>query len=1083
MHYSHRLCFLIFILASFGKFGLLPTFAQEDIEKEPSKPEWNVAEPPMTGKREVEIDVGAGTWINVDVSPDGNTIAFDMLGDIYLIPISGGEAKNISPGLAWDTQPRFSPDGSKIAFTSDRSGGNNIWVMDVSGENPRQITDESFRLLNSASWHPDGNYIAARKHYTTKRSLGTGEIWIYHLNGGEGVAVVERPDPKFQKELGEPAFSPDGKSIYYAFNKSPGLTFEYAQNSHQTIFEIRKVNLKTGRSSAVISAPGGSIRPTPSPDGRQLAFIRRVKGKSALFIKDLVSGRETMVYAEMDQDMQESWAVHGIYPNMDWLPDSSAVVFWAKGKIKRVNANTGKVREVSFRVVDKRTIFDPPQVEIEVAPEIVKSKMIRWAVRSPLDESLVFSAFGRLYRQATAESEPILLISEDDGDHFELYPVFSPDGQWIVFVTWNDETLGAIRKVSSKGGKSTIISSTPGHYLSPSVSPNGKLIAVERIKGGHLTSAEWSEAPGIYLFPFNGGEEGDGTDEGTKSKGVRVTHQGIEPQFSHDSSRILYHQVKKDKHLLNSVNLKGEDEKTIATGEFPRHFRLSPDNKWLAFIENYEVYLTPMPEIGKALSIGPKSKALPTIRVSSAGGSYLNWSANNRLNYSMGAELFSVTVEEVSSKDFKAPVTNSGRKLSLKMPADKPETKVALTGARLLTMDEQQRVIEKGVILVNGNRIEQVGSAVQVIIPDDAIRIDMSGKTITPGFIDAHAHGRYGVEGIVPQQSWPQYATLAFGVTTVHDPSNPAEQVFAASEYQQAGLVLAPRIFSTGNIVYGAKSEAWAQIETYEDALAHVQRLKSQGAYSIKNYNQPRRDQRQMVVQACRELGLNVVAEGGALYQMDMNMIVDGNTGIEHSLPNQAIYDDVLQFWPQTKTGYTPTLVVGYGAIKGEDFWYQHTDVWKHPLLSRFVPPHILRPRSIRVMKAPDEDYGQFSNGFIGKQLADRGVSVHIGAHGQREGLASHWEMWMFVQAGMSTMEALKTATSAPASYLGYAKDLGSIEKGKLADLVIMNANPLKDIRNTEKLDSVMLNGRLYDAKTLNETKTGNHVTRKFYWQ
>ncbi|HKR24926.1 MAG TPA: amidohydrolase, partial [Allosphingosinicella sp.] len=144
---------------------------------------WDVNAPPGARLRQVPINVTEGTWMNVDVSPDGRTIAFDLLGDIYTMPISGGRPTRISAGLAFDMQPRFSPDGRLIAFTSDRGGGDNIWVMNADGSGARAITRENFRLLNAPTWSPDGQYIAARKHFTTQRSLGTGEIWLYHVSG------------------------------------------------------------------------------------------------------------------------------------------------------------------------------------------------------------------------------------------------------------------------------------------------------------------------------------------------------------------------------------------------------------------------------------------------------------------------------------------------------------------------------------------------------------------------------------------------------------------------------------------------------------------------------------------------------------------------------------------------------------------------------------------------------------------------------------------------------------------------------------------------------------------------------------
>ncbi|MCK5749735.1 MAG: PD40 domain-containing protein, partial [Oricola sp.] len=253
-------------ILAFAVLALTPAAASaQDAAGEEKKDEkWDVSAPPLK-TRDVSIDVEEGTWMSLDVSPDGRTIAFDLLGDIYTVPMSGGEARNISSGLAWEIQPRFSPDGKTIAFTSDRGGGDNIWIMNADGSDKRQVTKESFRLLNNPTWSAGGQYIAARKHFTTQRSLGTGEIWLYHISGGDGVQLVNRPSETHQKELGEPIFSADGKYVYYSQNITPGPIFQYAQDSNGDLFHINRYEMETGEITTAVSGFGGAVRPAPSP--------------------------------------------------------------------------------------------------------------------------------------------------------------------------------------------------------------------------------------------------------------------------------------------------------------------------------------------------------------------------------------------------------------------------------------------------------------------------------------------------------------------------------------------------------------------------------------------------------------------------------------------------------------------------------------------------------------------------------------------------------------------------------------------------------------------------------------------------
>jgi imidazolonepropionase-like amidohydrolase len=417
---------------------------------------------------------------------------------------------------------------------------------------------------------------------------------------------------------------------------------------------------------------------------------------------------------------------------------------------------------------------------------------------------------------------------------------------------------------------------------------------------------------------------------------------------------------------------------------------------------------------------------------------------------------------------------------------DRFDGTVLIQNARIITMaDRDGGVIENGTIVIEGDRITHIGDDVSVTVNGNAKVIDMTGKTIIPGLIDAHAHGAQGANGdITPNQNWSAIGHLALGVTTIFDPSTRANAFFPAAEMQRAGKLLAPRLFATGEVIYGAKAPGFfADIGDYDDALEHVKRLQQQGAHGVKNYNQPRREQRQQVTQAGREQNILVVPEGGSLYHMDMSLLADGNTSIEHNLPVSEIYDDVVQMYAQTETAYVPTLVVTYGGIRGEDYYYQESDVWKHPILSKHVPPRILQARSVRRQMAPLSDYADDDAAANAKALEDAGVLVTIGAHGQREGLAAHWEMWSFARGGMDPVQVLRTATVNPAKHLGFFSDIGSLEVGKLADMVILDANPLDDIRNTDKIDMVMQGGRLYDAVTMNETITGDRKRAPYWWE
>jgi imidazolonepropionase-like amidohydrolase/Tol biopolymer transport system component len=1056
-------------------FALLLAGTAVLAQTKPAK--WDINTPPGAIVRQVAIDTDEGSWMDVDVAPDGQTLAFTLLGDIYTMPIVGGTPTRIAEGLAYEIQPRFSPDGRRIAFTSDRGGGDNIWVMNRDGSDKKQVTKEEFRLLYQPSWSADGRFIAAKKHFTTGRSLGTGEIWLYHASGGGGVALVKKPNDQHQKELGEPVFSPDGKGIYYTRNITRGPVFEYAQDSNTDLFNIERYDLASGEISTVASGPGGSVRPTPSPDGKTIAFVRRERARSKLYVRDLASGVERKIHDALDQDVQETWAVTGVYPDMAWTPDGKSVVFWAGGKLRRVDGDGRNAREIPFRINDTRGVIDGPHPQVTVSPDSFTTMMVRFTSVSPDGRSVVFESLGKLYVRAVAGGTPKRLTN---GGDFELFPSWSRDGKSIVFVNWSDTALGSIRVVGANGGSPRTVTSDPGHYARPRFSPDGATIVFERGDGGGVTSPLWSESAGAWRVATAGGTA------------VRLVAGGSEPHFGSTNDRVFMTVSGDGKRQLLSTDRNGEARRVHAEGDLVTAYQVAPDDGALAFRQNYEAFVMPLLPGAQTVSVDPKGGALPVTKVSSGGADFIGWSQGGAtLNWSIGPTLYSVAAPGLfaaapaaeGAGKFVPPT--SGVSLAMPVTADRPRGTIALVGARLVTMAAADGgIIADGTIIITDNRIAAIGARGSVAIPAGAKTVDVAGKTIIPGLIDAHAHGPAGTDELVPQQNWSMLQNLALGTTTIHNPSSRAAEIFAASEMQRAGVIVAPRIFSTGEIIYGAKApDVYAQIDGYDDALAHVRRLKAQGAGSVKNYNQPRRDQRQQVIAAARAEGMQVVAEGGSLYGLDVTHISDGNSTLEHNIPLGVFYKDLVDLFAASKTNYTPTLVVSFGGPAGDPYWRAATDIFDNPLLKAHTPPADLAADGARRVKAPEADYIDDDNAREAAKLARRGVKVSIGAHGQQAGIGSHWELWSFVRGGMSPLEALAAGTIASAQSLGMAADIGSLEVGKLADLVVLDADPVADIRNSDKIDRVMLGGRLYEAKTMHELVSGNRQRMDYWWE
>ncbi len=1058
-------------------FLILLFFVTSGIAQKEKKQEWDISNPEGEwGWKDVKFTVNEGTWMNLDVSPDGKTIAFDMLGDIYTMPITGGKATAIRKGLAWEVQPRFSPDGKRILFTSDAGGGDNIWVMNPNGGEAKQLTKEKFRLLNNPAWTPDGNYFVARKHFTSTRSLGAGEIWIYHISGGEGLQLTKRKND--QQDVNEPSVSPNGRYVYFSEDMYPGGFFKYNKDPNNQIYAIKRYDREKGKIENVITGPGGACRPQISPDGKKVAFVRRVRTKSVLFTHDLESGIEMPVFDGLAKDQQEAWAVFGAYTGFDWMPDNQNIIIWGKeGKIWKVNTNSKTETEIPFSVSVEHKVAKTLEFKNNAFDEKFQVKVLRNFVTAPNGKSAIFNALGYLWKVNLPNGKPKRLIK---GSDFQFEPTYSKDGSKITYVTWNDENMGAVWVASASGGGAKKITTKKGIYRNPSFSPKGDRIVFEKTRGNHHQGYTYCKNPGLYLVSSNGGEA------------TKITDKGEYPIFSKNGKRIYYQtggfifgNLTKS---YESVDLNGNDEKKHIDAKYAQKFSLSPDNEWIAWSELFKVYIAPFPKTGKTISLSKDAKSVPVSQVAKDAGINLHWSGDSeKLHWTLGNEYFTDKLTNRflflnGAVDSIPPMDSAGVIVNLEVESDKPNQTILLKNARIITM-EGDEVIENGSILIKDNIIEEVGANISAA--SGANVIDCTGKTIMPGIVDVHGHLGNFRYGLSPQKQWEYHANLAYGVTTAHDPSSNSEMIFSQSEMIKHGNMVGPRLFSTGTILYGADGDFKAVVNSYEDAYSAIKRTKAYGAFSVKSYNQPRRNQRQQVLKAARELEIMVVPEGGSFFYHNMTQVVDGHTGIEHNIPVAPLYDDVINLWKATDVHNTPTLVVNYGSVNGEYYWYQNTNVWDKERLLKFTPRPVVDSRARHRTMIPDEEYqnGHILTSKSLNKLQSAGVNVNLGAHGQLQGLGAHWELWMLQQGGMSNHQALKCATINGAKYLGMEHQIGSLKKGKLADLLIMEQNPLENILNTESLSQTMLNGRLYDCDTMNEIGNDSQERSQFYFE
>ncbi len=1049
---------------------------------------------PLEEDRNFTLNTDEGSWISLDVSPDGDWIVFDLLGDLYLLPFNGGMAQQITSGMEFDSQPRFSPDGRQILFVSDAQGGENLHILDLDEQNDEgeygvsELTEGKDNSYTSPEWVPDGEYVVASKSFGRR-----GKLWMWHVDGGSGIQLID--EPQQVKTIGA-AFGPDDRYIWFARRNG-----DWQYNAIFPQYQIYYYDRETGEQVTRTSRYGSAVRPTLSPDGKLMAYATRFETETGLRLRQLETGDERWLMYPVQRDDQEAMATRDAFPGMSFTPDSREVVTTYEGKIWRVPVDGSDPIMVPFEV-DAEVAYGPAvffayPVEDTASIEITQ---IRDAAPSPDGSKLAFVGLDHVYVMDWPGGTP-RRVTDNSGEVIEAQPTWSPAGQSVAFVSWSFDDDGAIYRASTAGGAPVKLTTQSGIYQNPVWSPDGERIIAVRGAARNFEDATGTRAFGasvdLVWIPAEGGEW----------TLIAPTEGRTNPHFIADGERIYMNQRGEG---LISIRWDGTDQKAhlqvrgrtapgsenAATAGW---IQMAPvGGKALAQV-GQDLYVVAVPRVGgdtPTVSVAnPDSAAVPVRRLTDIGAQFPAWGREgNTVHWSIGNAHFVYDIdtaeeaeaaaeaaaeaeedaeeteeeadqEEAEEEDEEPVYSPFEERISVEVARDIPTGVVVLHGGRAITMNGDQ-IIENADIVVRNNRIVAVGRRGRVEIPDGADEIDIAGKTVIPGFVDTHAH-MWPAWGIHKSQIWMYLANLAYGVTTTRDPQTSTTDVLTYSDRVTAGMTLGPRVYSTGPGVFsgdGIRNQKHASdvLKRYSDYYR---------TQTIKMYMSGNRQQRQWIITAAREQRLMPTTEGGLDFKYNLEMLIDGYPGQEHSLPITPLYKDVVEFIADTGMTYTPTLLVAYGGPWAENYFFSKENPYHDEKLQRFTPYEELARKARRRGAGwfMDEEYNFPRLAKVVADIVNAGGKAGVGSHGQLQGLGYHWELWAMQSGGLTEHQALRVATLFGAEAIGVQNDLGSIEPGKLADLVIFEQNPLDNIRNTNTIQMVMKNGRLYDGNILDE--------------
>jgi Tol biopolymer transport system component len=969
-----------------------------------------VAEPTA---RTVSFTVSEGTRLALDISPDGRWIVFDLLGQLWRIPAEGGEAEALTDAVrdvAEDLDPSISPDGRRIVFQSDRPGGRGLWLIEDHEAPPRLLTSRLLRFFAyaSAAWAPDARNIA----YAIGDTLAVLDVY----SGEERVVGVDglppaTPGQPWIPRYGSPAWTPDGAYLVFVNGLGDGRIWEVPV---------------AGGAARPLTEVGGS-GPAVSPDGRRIAFFARDDANRFQLWQQDRGGGEPVRLTSHDE----------VIPvRARWAPDGENIFYSADGGLWRLPlVEGGPPVPIPFRAEVSFERQQPALGEVRFPEPGSERAAVGFTsvALAPDGETLAMIALDTLWIGPAGGSLRAVTAAPAADFNFGRTLDWSPDGREVV---WGRSPVAAPAEVVAADvgtGHTRVLASFDGDAAFTRWSPDGEWIAVSIGGAVKLIPARGPTLEGVAEMRDLGRAS---TAWGTfswapGSDGVVTSALPLaDGQAAHAQAEW--------------IPLEGERVPVATFPKAPAHMHLYDGRA--VWVERNLIWEAPF-DLGAGGLIGEP------VPLSSDPAVEARYAADGSVLYISDDGL------RLRRPDGETRVI--GWPLRYRV-ADAPEP-ILIRGARLI----DGRGVETSTasdILVQGGRIARIAPAGSVEEVGIEI-IDATGRWVVPGFIDLHAH--LWDDLIVP-------GFLHNGVTTVRDISSQRVKTPDVRNMIEAGIRPGPRIVYAAGLFHGGPGHSSLTDQMVSDSAAVARGMAIMAGMGSSYIKERGFTDWWGAVTIAREAGRHGIRMSGHCAHI-LPVVAAGASGREHT-------NDCFRDWNVVRSDFSQLArASGQWIVTTAAIWVPMLKALDDPSLIEApdVAP-FLESRGYRTVYEGSDAFATAIGGRSGLEARVERARRHVGIY-HRAGvplgtgsdspypLRLQLEMEALVAAGLSPIEALTAATGTAAMILGAENEIGTIEEGKWADLVILDADPLDDIRNTRRIWKVIQGGRVVDREGLRE--------------